>query len=171
MSKHETRWTRHYWEKNWKDKGGTLIEEFPAVCPGGNSQIGPRCLDGVIVLDGQSKHLTTEDGLKVNRKILRKPKNDSLNEVTIKGREIIIVQTKMGSIQEDKPERYKPYRLGMYLLGQALFSKHLMEPFQPKGNIKSVAICARGDTIMKELAEKYEIDVGVYTPRLHTPPS
>lgn len=156
MSKHETPWTRRYWEENWKNKGGTLIEEFPAVLSGGrNSLVGKRDLDGVIVLDRQGKHLTTQDSLKVNGEILRKPKNGSLHEVKIKGRKIIIVQTKMGTSK-------KPYRLGMYLLGQALFSKHLLEPFQPK-TIQSVAVCARHDTVMEELAEKYEIDVVVYT--------
>lgn len=156
MSKHETCWTRHYWEENWKDKGGTLIEEFPAVRPSRNSLVGKRDLDGVIVLDRQGKHLTTQDGLKVNGEILRKPKTGSLHEVKIEGRKIIIVQTKMGTST-------KPYRLGMYLLGQALFSTHLMEPFQPK-SLQSVAVCARHDDLMEELAEKYGIDVVVYTP-------
>ena len=164
MSKRETRWTRRYWEENWKKKGGTLIEEFPAVRARRDSPFGKRYLDGVVVLDGQGKHLTTQDGLKVNEKILRKPRNGGpLHEVKIEGKKIIVVQTKM-------QDNSKPYRLGMYLLGQALFSKHLMEPFQPK-DTQSIAVCARRDTIMEELAEKYEIDVVVYTPRLHTPPS
>lgn len=155
MSKHEISWTRCYWEENWKKKGGTLIEEFPAVpSVGRNSLVGERKLDGVIVLDKQGKHIKEEDGLKVDGKILREAKTRSLYEVKIKSRKIIIVQTKMKNGNS-------PYRLGMYLLGQAFFSKHLMEPFQPKA-IQSVAVCARHDTVMEELAEKYEIDVIVY---------
>ena len=162
MSKHETEWTRHYWETKWKEEGGTLIEEFPAVRPRGrNSPFGKRNLDGVIVLDKQGKHITEKDGLKVNGEILRPPKNGSLHEVKIEGREIIIVQTKM-------KDGGRLYRLGMYLLGQALFSKDLMEPFQPK-DIQSVAVCSKHDTVMEKLARKYEIDV--YVPRLHTPQS
>ena len=158
MSKYETRRTQRYWKKNWKNKGGTLIEEFRAVRPGADSLVGKRDLDGVIVLDGQGRHLTTQDGLKVDGEILRSSKNGSLPEVKIKGRKIIVVQTKMGS-----PAR--PYRLGMCLLGQAVFSKHLMERFHPK-TIQSVAICGKGDRIMKKLAKKYEIDVVVSVQRV-----
>lgn len=159
MSKHEPEFTQRYWKKNWKNKGGTLIEEFPAVRPPArNSPFGKRDIDGVIVLDGQGRHLTTQDGLKVDGKILRPPKNGSLHEVRIKGQKIIVVQTKMGS-----PTR--PYRLGMCLLGQALFSKHLMEEqFHPK-TTQSVAVCGRRDRIMKDQAKKYEIDVVVYVRR------
>ncbi len=73
------------------------------------------------------------------------------DEVEIKNRDIVIIQTKA------------PYTLGMYLLGQALFSRHLMERFQPK-SIESVAICTKGDAVMEGLAERYGIKVVVYPP-------
>ena len=69
-------------------------------------------------------------------------------EVEITGKDIVVVQTKTG-------------RLGMYLLGQALFSRHLMEPFQPR-SIRTVAICTKGDASLEPLAEKYGIEVVVY---------
>lgn len=68
--------------------------------------------------------------------------------IEITGKDIVVVQTKTG-------------RLGMYLLGQALFSRHLMEPFQPR-SIRTVAICTKGDIILEPLAEKYGIEVVVY---------
>jgi hypothetical protein len=49
----------------------------------------------------------------------------------------------------------------MYLLGQALFSRHLLEPFHPQ-SIETVAICTRGDSILEPLAERYNIKVVIY---------
>ena len=73
------------------------------------------------------------------------------DETKIENRDIVIIQTKA------------PYTLGMYLLGQALFSRHLMERFHPK-SIESVAICTKGDIVMEGLAERYGIKVVVYPP-------
>ena len=69
-------------------------------------------------------------------------------DIEITDQNIVIVQT-------------KAYRLGMYLLGQALFSIHLMEPFLPK-SIQSVAICTKGDAVLEPLAQKYGIKVVIY---------
>ena len=63
----------------------------------------------------------------------------------VKGKEIIVVQTEAG-------------RLGMYLLGQALFSRELMKRFKPK-SIKTVALCESGDSILGPIAKRYSIDV------------
>lgn len=72
------------------------------------------------------------------------------SDVEIANQDIIVIQTKAG-------------RLGMYLLGQALFSRELMLPFLPK-SIKTVAICEIGDTILEPLATKHGIEVVVYGP-------
>ena len=48
-------------------------------------------------------------------------------DVEIAGREIVVIQTKAN-------------RLGMYLLGQVLFSRHLMERLGPK-SVRTVAVC------------------------------
>ena len=69
-------------------------------------------------------------------------------DVQIAGRDIVVIQTKAS-------------RLGMYLLGQALFSRHLVEPFGPK-SVRSVAVCTRGDAMLEPLAARYGIDVVVY---------
>ena len=69
-------------------------------------------------------------------------------EVEIENRDIVVVQTKAS-------------RLGMYLLGQALFSRHLMMPFRPR-SIDTVAICTKGDDVLEPWAAGYGIKVVVY---------
>jgi len=124
MSKLETDLTRKYWHS----VGGTLIEEFPAVKKGKDH--GLRLMDGVIVL-GEEKKIA------------------KASEVTLEGKDIIVVQTKAN-------------RLGMSLMGQAIFSKELMKSFQPK-SIKSVAICTKHDSVLETLLENYDdVEVVVY---------
>ncbi|MCS5489299.1 hypothetical protein [Algoriphagus limi] len=69
------------------------------------------------------------------------------NYYDVEGKDIIVIQT-------------KATRLGMYLLGQAYFSKLLMERFNPK-SIRSVAICGKGDIIMEQFAKNHDIEVVV----------
>lgn len=73
--------------------------------------------------------------------------------VELAGRDIIVVQTKAA-------------RLGMNLLGQAVFSRRLMEAFQPS-SIRSVALCTKGDSVLKPFAEEYGIEV-VVMPDFHS---
>ena len=63
----------------------------------------------------------------------------------IEGKDVISVQT-------------KGTKLSMSLLGQALFSKDLLEMHKPR-SIQSVAICASGDALLEEIAKKYGITV------------
>ena len=69
-------------------------------------------------------------------------------EVEIENRDIVVLQTKAS-------------RLGMYLLGQALFSRHLMMRFRPR-SIDTVAICTRSDAVLEPWAAAYGIKVVVY---------
>ena len=69
-------------------------------------------------------------------------------EVEIENRDIVVIQTKAS-------------RLGMNLLGQALFSRHLMMPFRPS-SVDTVAICTKGDAVLEPLAAEYGIKVVVY---------
>jgi hypothetical protein len=57
----------------------------------------------------------------------------------------------------------KANRLGMYLVGQALFSRELMKPFRP-ASIRTVALCAEDDSVLRPLAEEYGIEVVVDEP-------
>lgn len=123
MSKYETPLTRRF----WREIGGTLVEEFPAVRR--SSDRAPRYLDGVVLLGGP--HVIAKS-----------------TEVAIKNQDIVIIQT-------------KAYRLDMYLLGQALFSRGLMERFEPN-SIATVAVCTKGDAALEPLAERYGVKVVVY---------
>ena len=123
MSKHETPLTRRYWEQ----VGGTLVEEFPAVFRGtGNAQ---RLLDGLII-QGEPKVIA------------------KASELTIKGKDIIVLQTKAN-------------RLGMNLMGQAIISKKLMERFEPN-SIRSVAVCTEGDSVLEPILKDYGIELVIY---------
>ena len=46
----------------------------------------------------------------------------------------------------------------MSLMGQALFSRDLLEMHKPR-SIQSVAICASGDALPEEIAEKHGVKV------------
>ena len=70
------------------------------------------------------------------------------HEVEIQGKDIVVIQTKAN-------------RLGMNLLGQAVFSAELMRAHKPK-SIKSVAICVLGDSVLEPLAHKFGIEIVVY---------
>jgi hypothetical protein len=68
--------------------------------------------------------------------------------ISLAGRDVIVVQTKAA-------------RLGMYLMGQALFSRELIETrFAPR-SVRSVALCAADDDVLHPLADKYGIEVVV----------
>jgi hypothetical protein len=71
--------------------------------------------------------------------------------VALDGHDLIVVQT-------------KAQRLGMYLLGQALFSRLLIENrFAPR-SVRTVALCAADDTVLRPLAENFGIEVIVDNP-------
>ncbi len=70
-------------------------------------------------------------------------------EVDLTNKDIVVVQTKAS-------------RLGMSLLGQAVFSAQLMKAFHPK-SIKSVAICTKGDSVLELLAIECGVEVIVYS--------
>ena len=62
-------------------------------------------------------------------------------EVNLTDRHIIVVQA-------------KAMRLGMYLMGQAYFSAHLLSRFQPR-SITSVALCKQSDSVLAPMFESY----------------
>ncbi|MFT5324193.1 MAG: hypothetical protein ACI8P0_002053 [Planctomycetaceae bacterium] len=130
MSKHESWMTRWY----WRQVGGTLIEEFPAVRR--TQHCGQRLLDGVIVVGGEHR-------------IVRHA------EVDLTGRDIISVQTKAS-------------RLGINVIGQALFSLHLLERFNPR-SIKSVALCSQNDSVLAPIFEQYPNMEVVVCPKENRP--
>ena len=71
-------------------------------------------------------------------------------DVTLEGEDVIVVQTKAS-------------RLGMYLMGQALFSGELIRRFNPK-SIRSVLICSADDSVLHPLLEPFNIEIVVIPP-------
>lgn len=70
------------------------------------------------------------------------------HDVSLAGEDIIIVQA-------------KDNRLGMYLMGQAVFSIELMQRFNPK-SIRSIALCTKDCSVLRPLLDKYpEVEVVV----------
>ena len=70
---------------------------------------------------------------------------NSQNPNDIEGRDVIAIQTKAN-------------RLGMYLLGQAFFTRELLKQLKPR-SIKTVAICGKPDEILEPIATEFEIEV------------
>ncbi len=67
---------------------------------------------------------------------------------SLDGHDIVIVQTKAS-------------RLGMYLLGQAFFSRELIKDrFAPR-SMRTVALCAVDDAILHPIAERFGVEVVV----------
>ncbi len=62
-------------------------------------------------------------------------------EVNLEGKEVIVVQA-------------KAKRLGMYLMGQTVFSAELIKRLNP-ASVKSVALCAKGDSELEPLLAPY----------------
>lgn len=65
----------------------------------------------------------------------------------IENKDIVVVQT-------------NKERLGMYLMGQAFFSREIMKRYNPQ-SITTVAICGRYDSEMHKLCTAHGIDVVV----------
>lgn len=67
--------------------------------------------------------------------------------VELAGEDIIVVQT-------------KGYRLWMYLMGQAFFSREIMRRYEP-GSIETVVIREKGDDEIEALCRRFDITVEV----------
>jgi len=70
-----------------------------------------------------------------NRRVKRGEK------ISLEGKDIICVQT-------------EARRLGMYLMGQAIFSPKLLKKFKPK-SIKSVALVNKNDSVLGPMLEQF----------------
>lgn len=64
------------------------------------------------------------------------------SEVSLQGQDVIVVQAKAD-------------RLGMYLMGQALFSAELIKTFQP-ASVRSIALCSKDDSLLRPMLERYD---------------
>ena len=145
MSEKERSITQRFWEKH----GGVLIEEFPAVRQDRRNGHERRCIDGVIVYGaGRRRVIEKGETLEVDGERIRGPKTKRPHKIRVKGKRIMVIQTKAGP-------------LSMSLLGQTLFSGHLMEEFDPAEPIELIALCTKSDTVLKSWAGRYNIRVEV----------
>jgi hypothetical protein len=77
-------------------------------------------------------------------------------EVSLAGQDVIVVQAKNS-------------RLGMYLMGQVVFSARLIQRFQPR-SVLSVALVRRDDSVMRGLLEAFpDTQVVVCPPEVFVP--
>ncbi len=97
------------------------------------------------VLKGKNNSQRLMDGVII---LDTETKIASWKDISLKNQNIIVIQT-------------KAHRLGMYLMGQAFFSKELMKKFEPK-SIRSVIVCTKDDSVMRPLAEQFGLEVKVY---------
>jgi hypothetical protein len=116
--------TRRYWEQ----VGGTLIEEFPAVRAKRGEQAG-RWIDGVILLDGPREVVA-------GRTLQRGEEAE-----VVRGQRVVVVQT-------------KAKRLCMYLSGQVILSKRLLEQLGAEV-VQSVALVQEDDAVIGPLLREH----------------
>jgi hypothetical protein len=90
-----------------------------------SASCGRRVADALIILGGEHRELRGE----------YKP------EDVVKGKRVVVVQAKTG-------------RLGMYLMGQGVFSVGLMKRLKPK-SVKSVMLCNQGDEALEPLLARF----------------
>jgi len=60
-------------------------------------------------------------------------------DISLEDRDVIVVQAKSN-------------RLGMYLMGQTVFSAELVKPFGPR-SVRSVALCKTDDAVLRPILE------------------
>ena len=90
----------------------------------GDALCGPRRADAVIVLNAERCRMP------VGRRTVK-----------ITGKDVIVVQA-------------KKMQLGMYLMGQAIFSAELMKRFRPK-SVRSVILCEKDDAVLRPLLARF----------------
>ena len=88
----------------------------------GEALRGPRRADAVIVLGGERRRVPQRERAKID----------------IEGKDVIVVQAKR-------------HRLGMYLMGQGVFSPELIKLFKKPKSVKSVMLCEKDDAVLRPL--------------------
>jgi hypothetical protein len=68
--------------------------------------------------------------------------------ISLDGHDLIVVQTKAS-------------RLGMYLMGQAFFSRELIKACAAPRSVRTVALCSADDAVLRPIAERFGIDIVV----------
>jgi hypothetical protein len=130
--------TRRYWQRI----GGTLLEKY-CVVPASRGIHGQQVVDAIIITDSGSR-------------IASRAEHGSLS---LDGCDLIIVNTSAAVRQPQR--RANRGRLGMYLLGQALFSREVIKERLAPRSVRTVALCADSDAVLRPIAERHGIEVVV----------
>jgi hypothetical protein len=64
------------------------------------------------------------------------------SDVDLKGKDVVVVQA-------------KNERLGMYLMGQTLFSAELVRKFFDPKSVLSIALCSKDDSVLRPMLEVF----------------
>lgn len=105
-------------------------------------------IGGLLIEEFIAVSVTKDQGMRLIDGLIILNENNAIhsgNTYDISGKDVIVVQTKAG-------------RIGMSLLGQAYFSKFLIELHRPS-SVKCVAICGKSDSVMEELARIHDIQI------------
>jgi hypothetical protein len=97
-----------------------------------SASCGLRYADALIILGGRHHELRGQEK----------------HRMEIKSKRVVVVQA-------------KAWRIGMYLMGQGVFSAKLMKRFKPK-SVKSVMLCTENDTALEPLLAQFrDVEVRV----------
>ncbi len=102
-------------------------------------------IGGTLIEEFVMVHASKDNGIRLIDAIIipdGENKIISQKDVCLKDKDIIAVQT-------------KAKRLGMYLMGQTLFSEQLLRKFHQPKSVLSIALCTKDDSILRPLLEKY----------------
>lgn len=105
-----------------------------------------RRIGGLLIEEFPIVERTTTQGRRVvdGLVILNEPTKRAApgTRVDITGKDVMVIQTKNA-------------RLGMYLMGQTLFSRQLVQALHP-ASVRSIALCAKDDRCLRPLLEAHE---------------
>lgn len=107
------------------EQRGGTLIEEFLVVKGEGKVVGRRLVDGLIILGEDHKCVAKGE-----------------RSIDIEGKDVVAVQAKNS-------------RLGMYLMGQTLFTAQLLERLKPR-SIESIALCAKDDVVLRPILESYE---------------
>jgi len=112
-------------------------------------QVGGTLIEEfTMVSRGNNNGWRASDGLIILGEEKKRLPVDS--RVNIEGKDVVVIQTKSS-------------RLGMYLMGQTLFSRDLIIKYHKPRSVKSIALCTKTDEILQPMLEAHEgCEVVVY---------
>jgi hypothetical protein len=141
---HEGPLTESFWRQHLGR--GTLYREFPVTLAESDTEIQPRHVDGLVVLDDpfvgpiNLRHIT-----------------DARRAPSLSGKNVIVIQTKEAILEP-------------YVFGQALLSRELIrDTWDDCGFIRSVLLCVEDNPVLRPIVTQFP-GVEVYVVEPHCGP-